>query len=433
MLTKEENELLTQVGPGTPCGELLRRYWQPVGYASELTAEHPIKRITVMHEELIVYLGVDGDYGCAAEHCAHRGASLAYGFIEPGGIRCPYHGWKYDKQGQCLEQPFEPMGSTYRERVKLPAYPVEELGGMLFIYMGPSPAPLLPRWDVLTWTDGVRLLGDKATWAQEVLNCNWLQAQENSADVTHTYFLHGHTLHKQGQQGLHVDYYHRPFEEYGFQPFEWGLLKSWKYGSGGSPLGAERGGGNPLIFPNILRVVEHPSQSMHWRVPIDDEHTQIYWAGFFRPPPGQPIPAEAPMPPMYTAPQIREDGTYIMKSFQSQDKMAWETQGRIYNRSGEHLGASDRGVVLFRKMLREQIEVVQRGGEPMALVRDPEKNKIIELPAWVAEDADIEKVAAQGGAVYVGKTMAEVFDARNHEVFKVPSGAARPEPVGADA
>jgi 5,5'-dehydrodivanillate O-demethylase len=427
MLTKEENELLTQTGPGTPCGELLRRYWQPVGYISELTAEHPIKRVKVLHEELIVYREVDGAYGCVSEHCAHRGASLGYGFVEPGGVRCPYHGWKYDAQGHCLEQPFEPKGSTYRERVQQPAYPVQDLAGMLFIYMGPQPAPLLPRWDILAWTDGIRLLGDKLTWSQEVLNCNWLQAEENTADVTHTYFLHGHTLYTKGQRGVHVDYYHRPFEKYGFQPFEWGLIKSWQYSSGGSPLGAERGGGNPLIFPNILRVVEHPYQAMHWRVPIDDQHTQIYWAGFYRPPAGQPIPDQPPMHPMYTAPQVREDGTYIMETFQSQDKMAWETQGPVYDRSTEHLGASDRGIVMFRKMLREQIEIVQRGGEPMALVRDPAKNQLIELPAWVAEGIDAELVAAQGGAVFSGATMSDIFDDEHHEVFEVPFGAARPE------
>jgi len=423
MLSKEENELLTRTGPGTPCGELMRRYWQPVAYTSEL-AEKPLKRIKIMHEELVLFRTPEGTYGCLGEHCSHRGASLAYGFVEECGLRCPYHGWKYAPSGQCLEQPFEPHGSTYKDRVKHPAYPVEELAGILFIYMGPQPAPLLPRWDVLAWEDGVRVLGDEATWAQEIVNCNWLQGEENSADVTHTYFLHGHTLHTIGQRGLHVDYYHRPIERYGFQPFEWGLLKSWRYSSGGSPLGGERGGGNPLIFPNILRVVEHPFHSMHWRVPIDDTHTQLFWVGFFRTPPGQPKPEKAPLAPMYTAPQHHPDGSYTMSSFQSQDKMAWETQGPTFDRSQEHLGASDRGIVLYRQMLREQIEVVQRGGEPMALVRDPEKNRIIELPAWVVEEEDEARAAQQGGGFVTGR-MRDYFDDR-HEIFEVPFGAGRP-------
>jgi 5,5'-dehydrodivanillate O-demethylase len=142
MLSKEENELLTQSGPGTPGGELLRRYWQPVAYTSELTPQKPIKRVKIMHEDLVVFRTPEGTYGCLAEHCSHRGASLAYGFVEDCGVRCAYHGWKYAPSGQCLEQPFEPAGSTYKERVKHPAYPVEELAGIVFIYMGPAPAPV---------------------------------------------------------------------------------------------------------------------------------------------------------------------------------------------------------------------------------------------------------------------------------------------------
>jgi 5,5'-dehydrodivanillate O-demethylase len=129
MLTKEENELLTRVGPGTPCGELLRRYWQPVGYVRDFTPQQPIKRVKVMHEELVVFRTLEGEYGCLGEHCSHRGTSLAYGFVEKCGLRCPYHGWKYAPSGQCLEQPFEPAGSTYKERIKHPAYPVQVAAG----------------------------------------------------------------------------------------------------------------------------------------------------------------------------------------------------------------------------------------------------------------------------------------------------------------
>src|ERR671919_1607481 len=107
MLTQEENELLTRVGRGTPCGELLRRYWHVVAAASELTEEKPKKRLRVLGEDLVLYRDRGGAYGLVAEHCAHRGASLYYGFVEENGIRCPYHGWKYDARGQCLEQTFE--------------------------------------------------------------------------------------------------------------------------------------------------------------------------------------------------------------------------------------------------------------------------------------------------------------------------------------
>jgi 5,5'-dehydrodivanillate O-demethylase oxygenase subunit len=419
MLSKKETALLTQVGPGMPCGELLRRYWQPACYAAELTDEQPILRVKIMHEDLVLYRDRRGNYGCLAEQCAHRGVSLAYGFVEECGLRCAYHGWQYDASGACIDQPFEPAGSTFRRRVRQPAYPVERLAGILFVYMGPPPAPLLPHWDVLMWTDGERKLQ-----RQEVLNCNWLQVSENSADVTHTYFLHGHMLYLRGERGLHVDYYHRPIERYGFQPFEWGLLKSWRYASGGSPLGGERGGGNPLVFPNMLRVLEHPWHAMHWRVPLDNTHTRIFWAGFRRGAERQ-SPEELENPLLVDLPpQTRPDGGYTLTWFHSQDRMAWETQGAVFDRGREHLGASDRGIVLYRKMLKEQIDRVRRGEEPMALVRDAARNQIIDLPVWVAEPQERVQGTPDGERPDA-EAWERVFDGE-HEVFDVPIGTARP-------
>src|SRR5439155_11182986 len=157
MLTREENELLTRVGPGTPCGELLRRYWQPVCVASELSSDRPTKRLQILGEDLVMFRDANGGYGLVGEHCSHRGASLYYGFLEDGGIRCPYHGWLYDSGGHCLEQPFEPAQSIMKHTLRHPAYPVQELAGLLFAYMGPPEnQPLLPRWDVLAWEDGTR-------------------------------------------------------------------------------------------------------------------------------------------------------------------------------------------------------------------------------------------------------------------------------------
>jgi 5,5'-dehydrodivanillate O-demethylase len=270
---------------------------------------------------------------------------------------------------------------------------------------------------VLAWRDGQLKLQ-----RQETLDCNWLQAMENSADITHTYFLHGHRLHLQGVRDRAVNYFYRPYEKYGFQPFEWGILKSWVRSSGLSPLGPERGGGTPLIFPNMLRVLEHPLHCMHWRVPIDDTHTEIFVAEFLRNKDGREEDRSEDPPIEQMAPQRRPDGEYALDSFFSQDKMAWETGGPINDRSQEHLGATDRGIILYRQMLREQIEIVGRGGEPMALVRDPEKNKIIEVPEWVTE-MDPGIVKSLGGASAL--SMERVFDER-HEVFEVPFGAARP-------
>ncbi|HEX9743488.1 MAG TPA: Rieske 2Fe-2S domain-containing protein, partial [Nitrospiraceae bacterium] len=144
-MTPEENEYLTSVGPGTPAGELLRRYWQPIAASAELTDEKPIRRVRLLGENLVLYRDTTGRHGLVAEQCPHRRASLAYGRVDDEGIRCPYHGWKYDSTGRCLETPAELKGSTLRTKIRTTAYPVQKLGGILFTYMGPEPAPALPR------------------------------------------------------------------------------------------------------------------------------------------------------------------------------------------------------------------------------------------------------------------------------------------------
>src|SRR5262249_25276970 len=147
MLTREENEHLTQVSRGTPCGELLRRYWHPVAAAAELTEEKPIRGVKILGEELVVYRDKKGNFGLVGEHCPHRSASLAYGRVDEEGIRCPYHGWKFDCTGRCLEQPAEPAGSTLKGRIKTVAYPVQCLGRAHFAHLRPRPPPPLPPLD----------------------------------------------------------------------------------------------------------------------------------------------------------------------------------------------------------------------------------------------------------------------------------------------
>ncbi len=367
MLSKEENERLTRVGPGTPCGQLLRRYWQPVAVASELTPTKPTQRVKVLGEDLVVFRDRQGRYGCLAEHCAHRGTSLYYGFVEDDGLRCAYHGWKYDACGRCLEQPFEPPGSTYKDRVRQRAYPVQKLAGLLFIYMGPEPAPLLPRWDVLVREDGVRKIQ-----TQPPLRCNWLQAQENTADSVHTYYLHGHMMKLLGRND--GAYYYRPIVKYEWDLCEWGVTKVLHYG-GDRPEVEVR---PPLVFPNILRIPQGRDECIHWRVPIDDTSTRIFIVCFTPSPDGRKV--EQPEdPPVEYQEQYLPDGEYDLTTFYGQDRMAWETQGPLYDRTQEHLGATDRGIILFRKLLAEQIRIVEQGGDPIALVRDPAKNQCIEF------------------------------------------------------
>src|SRR5215204_1896762 len=156
MLTAEENELLTRVGPGTPCGDLFRRYWHPVAIVSELSHATPTRHVRILGEDLVLFRDKSGNVGLLADHCSHRGASLLYGRVEERGIACAYHGWLYDTAGNCLECPAEPEGSKFHLTVKVRAYPVKEFIGMYWAYLGPLPAPEIPRYDVFVRQDGRR-------------------------------------------------------------------------------------------------------------------------------------------------------------------------------------------------------------------------------------------------------------------------------------
>src|SRR3989475_1707984 len=184
-LTKEENAFLTQVGPGTPGGEPLRRYWLPIAAAQELTDEAPTQFVRVLGEDLVLFKDRRGNYGLIQDHCPHRGASLLYGRVEERGIACAYHGWLYDIQGNCLQTPAEPAESNFCRTVKHKAYPVQKLAGLYWAYLGPAPAPVIPKYDVWARTDGWHWLR-----ALPRLDCNWLQAMENSVDTAHLHILH---------------------------------------------------------------------------------------------------------------------------------------------------------------------------------------------------------------------------------------------------
>lgn len=379
MLSQSDNEILTKVGPGTPAGELLRRYWHPVAVAGELTAEKPIKAVKILGENLVVFRmpANEGEtqprYGLVAEQCPHRLASLAYGRVDAEGIRCPYHGWKFSPNGRCIEQPAEPKGSTYKDEIEHSGYPVQKLGGLLYAYMGPAPAPLLPRWDVLVREDGKRWIV-----AESVIDCNWLQAMENSVDPAHLYWLHNTT----GHLGEFLKKYEEKRE---FIKFEWGIMKR-RTTPGKTPADAPMVDEHPLLFPTILR---HVSNEVHGersgekrfrhniqiRVPIDDTHIKVYRVNFVpndtdRSPPDMDSPFEY-------RPLKSEEGEYLMNIVSAQDSMAWETQGAIADRSRENLGVSDVGIVMLRKLVKEQIDIVAAGGDPMGTIRDPAKNKII--------------------------------------------------------
>ncbi|MGH8059765.1 MAG: Rieske 2Fe-2S domain-containing protein, partial [Candidatus Entotheonellia bacterium] len=158
MLNVKENERLTRVGPGTPMGELMRRYWQPIAAAVELD-DDPVKPVRLLGESLVLYRDRKGRLGLIGDTCPHRRMSLLYGVPEEEGLRCAYHGWMFNKTGQCIEMPAEAPDSTFPRKVKTTAYPVEELCGLIFAYLGPEPAPLLPRWDMYVWDNVLRDIG----------------------------------------------------------------------------------------------------------------------------------------------------------------------------------------------------------------------------------------------------------------------------------
>jgi 5,5'-dehydrodivanillate O-demethylase len=370
MLTREENETLTRVGRGTPAGELLRRYWMPVACVGELTEEKPIKAFRLLGENLVVYRDKSGRYGVVAEQCSHRKASLAFGRVDEEGIRCPYHGWKFDCTGKCLEQPAEPEGG-FKDKIKHPAYPVERLGGLLWAYLGPEPRPLLPRWDVLIWENGKR-------WIEkhELYYCNWLQPMENSVDPSHLFWLHGETAHL----GSTSDRYE---EEHKFIPFEYGINKQ-RRTPGRKPGEPARIDQHPLVFPITLRHVFRTQKTdgllrhnLQIRVPVDDAHTQVYIV-YFTPNDSDRSPADGDTPWEYFAIRDEKD-EYRLEHVLVQDAMAWETQGAPTDRTQEHLGVGDEGIILLRKILREQIEIVRKGGDPLGVVRDASKNYLIEF------------------------------------------------------
>jgi len=399
MMSREDNLALAQVGRGTPAGELLRRYWQPVAAAWELSEEDPVKKVRLLGEDLVLFRtrptdGSPVQYGLVGESCSHRGVSLAFGRAEAHGLRCPYHGWVFGPTGKCLETPAEPADSTLKDRIRHVGYPVEKLGGLLFAYLGPQPAPLLPRWDVLAREDGWRY-----GVIESVMNCNWLQPMENSVDPNHLYWLHGYFgADKEAKNkdrfamiGLHAEFNERNE----FVPFEFGIQKR-RITPGKNPGDPERSEQHPLVFPTalrlVIRLVNVKNQgyqaaqrftdedwergwmhNMQFRMPIDDFHTRVFHVNFL-PSKTRRITQDDPVVFEHCPLKNEETGKYNFNIVTAQDAMAWETQGALTDRSRENLGHSDRGIALLRRMLKEQIAIVREGRDPLGLIRDPAKN-----------------------------------------------------------
>ena len=411
MLTQEVNDRYTLVGPGTPTGELMRRYWHPIAAVSQLN-DISTKKIRLLGEDLILYKDRSGTYGLIEPHCAHRRMNLIYGIPEAHGLRCPYHGWMYDETGQCIEQPYEETedpDARFKDKIKMKAYPVEVKAGLIFAYLGPAPAPLVPNWDVYAADGVMRDIG----YAE--LSCNWLQCQENSLDPVHLEWLHvawaNFIRERLGKtDDLKTRRAHKVIH---FDNFEYGIIKR-RIWEGGSEEDTEWKDGHPIVFPNMLRqgcdgynIRDNERRkgfplgpSFQIRVPIDDHTTGHWWVATYPMVDGD-VEQTAEEIPFYNppVPVLDENGQppwADLLSNSAQDPAAWITQGAIADRTGEHLGRSDAGIIQFRQMLEQQIRVVEDGGDPMCTFRDPAAN--VYIPFMTEQSMYVSTGMRQGAA-----------------------------------
>lgn len=367
MLTEEKNRMLTRVGAGTPMGELLRRYWMPVAGVSEFD-DKPIKALRLLGEDLVLYKDQGGNFGLVERRCPHRRADLAFGMVEKDGIRCSYHGWAFDAQGACTHQPYEDAsapGRNTKAKIRTTAYPVQAKAGMVWAYLGPQPAPLLPDYEPFSWENG---------FTQVVLSevpCNWFQCQENSIDPVHFEWMHENWgARLRGEDGP----YGPTHLKLDFEEFEHGLIyKRIKENTNDQdPMWTV---GRVCLWPNGFFLGEH----FEWRVPIDDENTlSVTWKFTRVPKESEPYRQESI--PTWWGPVRNPDGSWIDTHVMNQDFLAWVGQGAIADRTKENLASSDRGIALLRKRMFEEMEKVARGEDPKGTLRDPAANQRIALP-----------------------------------------------------
>jgi 5,5'-dehydrodivanillate O-demethylase len=295
---------------------------------------------------------------------------MAYGVVEGDGLRCPYHGWKFDTGGACTDQPAEKDNTNFQERVRATAGKVEELGGLVWAYVGPDPAPLLPRFDVYVM-DGFRDIG----WAD--IPCNYVQVMENAVDPHHVEHLHGRYFEFVGRhEGFEAPAsFGKKHQRIGFDAFEWGIIKR-RVLAGASEDNDDWKVGHPLVFPYNMRVGGGGIHQMQIRVPINRTTTRFMLYTVHAPEGYEPVAQDRI--PDYEIPVFDERGNHVVNYVEGQDIMAWVTQGPITDRTTEHLGRSDIGVSLLRKMFRQSMQAVAKGEDPLGVIREPHER--IDLP-----------------------------------------------------
>ncbi len=368
MLDQAKNQLLTEVGRGTPMGELLRRYWMPIAAVSEFERES-IKPIRLMGEDLTLYKDLSGTFGLVDRRCPHRRADLSYGFVENCGLRCNYHGWLFNEQGRCTEQPYEDIAepeARFKDKIRVTSYPVETRAGLIWAYLGPQPAPLVPNWEPFTWTNGFVQI----VFAD--VPCNWFQCQENSIDPLHFEWMHMNwSVRLNGQAGP----YSPRHLKLAFEEFDYGFVYR-RIREGMSEQDLLWKVGRVCLWPNALFTGDH----FEWRVPIDDENTlSVTWA-FSRVPKEQEPYVQDSIPAWRGPVRDEKTGRWISSHIMNQDFVAWIGQGTIADRTQEHLGTSDRGIIMLRNRFLGDLDLLGAGKDPKATIRDPEINRCVGLP-----------------------------------------------------
>lgn len=380
MLRKEVNELLTQTGPDTAMGNMFRRYWIPALLAEELPEDDcPPVRVKLLSERLIAFRDSDGKYGLMDEFCAHRGVSLWFGRNEEGGLRCPYHGWKYDTTGQCIEVPSEPADSGFCEKIKLQAYPLVKIGDILWTYMGPKDEqPPYPEFEFAT------VPANQTFSSKRFQESNWLQAMEGGIDSSHVSFLHSGNLNTdplfKGARGNQYNLADKmPFFE---------VVKH----VGGLYVGARRNAEEgkyywritPWVMPCFTMVPprgDHPIHGHFW-IPIDDENCWA-WSFDYHPTralsdvelealeagkgvhceyvPGTYIPKANKTNDYLMDRQAQKEGrTYSgVEGIAIQDSSLQESMGPIVDRTKENLVSTDNGVIMARQMLKKAVTALR--------------------------------------------------------------------------
>lgn len=362
---------LVETDRGTPCGEFMRRYWHPIAVSSNVTTTP--QNVRILGEDLILFRDGSGRVGLLTPRCIHRGASLYYGKVDENGIRCCYHGWQFDTEGRCIDQPCEPQGGIHRHKVRQPWYPVQERYGLVFAYMGPpEKKPVLPKWDALeNRTDNEIVVATDSSFSVggddsiKILPWNWLQDWENSTDPWHVYVLHSSFSGTQFAKELAV----RPeitwhYTELGL---EYQALR-------GLPDGRRLKRVSPMLFPSIIstpdvQLAPGRTTTVGWVVPVDNKTHRRFHAMVI------PKDFKGRPPQMYV--EQRDKAWIDMSEAERQTSPGdWEaqmSQGEITLHEEEHLATSDRGIVMLRRMLRDQIKAVQEGRDPVGVTFDESK------------------------------------------------------------